>query len=140
MFCFLHKAFVVPLVIESRGPLGFWCPFMGKVLGFRIKLISCVIWLLLEILCFFLYFFYFFFKWRILKKTMHFGWLGFGLLWNTSHCFSQFSLSGLGIECRLFFWIPYSLRNILVKFQIVYQSDEPFGNRFNRWLGGSPVL
>ena len=31
-------------------------------------------------------------KWRILKKTMHFGWLGFGLLWKTSHCFSRFSL------------------------------------------------
>ena len=30
-------------------------------------------------------------KWRILKKTMHFGWLGFGLLWNTSHCFCRFS-------------------------------------------------
>ena len=31
-------------------------------------------------------------KWRILKKTIRFGWLGFGLLWNTSHCFGQFSL------------------------------------------------
>ena len=31
-------------------------------------------------------------KWRIFKKTMHFGWLGFGLLWNTSHCFGRFSL------------------------------------------------
>ena len=30
-------------------------------------------------------------KWWILKKTMHFGWLGFGLLWNTSHCFCRFS-------------------------------------------------
>ena len=31
-------------------------------------------------------------KWRILKKTRHFGWLGFGLLWNASHCFGRFSL------------------------------------------------
>ena len=61
LFCFLHKVFVVPLVIASKGPLGFWCPFVGKVLGFRIKLISCVIWLLLEILCFFPLFFISFF-------------------------------------------------------------------------------
>ena len=40
-------------------------------------------------------------KWRILKKTMHFGWLGFGLLWNTSHCFSRFSL------IRAQNWVPF---------------------------------
>ena len=47
---------------------------------------------------------------------------------------------GLRIELHLFFWIPYSLRNLMVLFQIFNQLDEPVGNRFNRWLGGSSIL
>ena len=41
--------------------------------------------------------------------------------------------SELRIERRLFFWIHYSLRNLLVKFQIFYQPVEPVGKRFNRF-------
>ena len=40
--------------------------------------------------------------------------------------------SRLGIERRLFFWIPCSLRNLLLKFHIFSESDELVGNRFNR--------
>ena len=32
----------------------------------------------------------------------------------------------------IFFWIPYSLRNLLLKFQNFSQSVEPAGIRFNR--------
>ena len=46
------------------------------------------------------------------------GWLEFSLLQGTRCVVSAGSpLSGLGIECY-FFWIPYSSRNLLLKFHI----------------------
>ena len=39
---------------------------------------------------------------------------------------------GLELSAVYFFWIPCSLRNLLLKFQIFSQSDEPVGNQFNR--------
>ena len=41
--------------------------------------------------------------------------------------------SGLRIENRFFFLIPYSIRNFLTKFGIFYQPDGPVGNGFNRF-------
>ena len=51
---------------------------------------------------------------------------GSGLAFCGTHCIVSAGspLSELGIECHLFFWIPYSLRKILVKFQIFSQLDE----------------
>ena len=40
-------------------------------------------------------------------------------------------LSGLRIENRFFFLLPYSFRNFMNKFGIFYQADGPVGNRFN---------
>ena len=69
-------------------------------------------------------------KWRILKKTMHFGWLGFGLLWNTSHCFGRFPL----IRARN--WVSFVLLDSLF-------SEEYFGKVSNflsiGWTNWEPV-
>ena len=43
---------------------------------------------------------------------------------------TSYSSSGLGIECRLFCWISYSLRNILVNFEIFFSI---------RWISWEPV-
>ena len=62
------------------------------------------------------------------------GWLGFGLLQGTHYIVSVDSpSSGLGIEYRFCCWIPYSSRNLLVKFQNFFQLVEPVGNQFNRF-------
>ena len=69
-------------------------------------------------------------KWRILKKTMHFGWLGFGLLWNTSHCFCRFSL------IRAQNWVLFILLDSLF-------SEEYYGKVSNffsiEWTSWEPV-
>ena len=64
------------------------------------------------------------------------GWLKFSLLQGTRCIVSAGSpSSGLRIEHRFFFWIPYSSRNLLVKFQIFFQS---VGNQFNRFYQAAP--
>ena len=66
------------------------------------------------------------------------GWLGLGLLQGT-HCIVSTGspLSGLRIKCR-FFFIPYSLRNMLLKFQNFSQSIGLVRNQFNRSRQAAP--
>ena len=45
---------------------------------------------------------------------------------------------GLELSAVYFFWIPCSLRNLLLKFHIFSQSDELVGNRFNRMAWWQP--
>ena len=49
-------------------------------------------------------------------------------------------LSELGIECRFFCCIPYSLRNILVNFEIFSQPFEPVEHWFNMLCWAASVL
>ena len=48
--------------------------------------------------------------------------------------------SEFGIEFSCFFWILYSLGNLLLKFQNFSQSVELVGNQFNRSCMSSPIL
>ena len=43
------------------------------------------------------------------------------IIWVNSHS------SGVGIIHRCFSWVPYSMKNVLTKFDIFSQSDRPIG-------------
>ena len=69
------------------------------------------------------------------------GWLGLGFLQGT-HCIVSVDslLSGLRIEhCFFFCWIPYSLRNLLLKFQIFFSIGWTSWEPVQQVLLGSPV-
>ena len=62
------------------------------------------------------------------------GWLGFGLLQGTCCIILVSSPSSeLIIKYHFFIWIPYSSRNLLVKFKNFSQSIVLVGKRFNRF-------